>query len=101
MDAAANLVTNELYTITNLVTNKPQTNVTPVTNTLHAPDLLSHSFVQENILLCLVMCVCVCVCVCVYIYTALHHTVQYVPESGDKAVGNFTVEVRRECTRPC
>ena len=42
-----------------------------------------------------------CVCVCVYVYTALHHNVQYVPESGDKAVGNFIVEVRWECTRPC
>lgn len=97
MYAVTNLVINELYTITNLITKKPQTNVTPVTNTLHAPDLLSHSFVQENIL-CLVN---VCVCVCVYVYTALHHTVQYVPESGDKAVGNFIVEVRRECTCPC
>lgn len=38
-------------------------------------------------------CECVCVSARVYEYTALHHTVQYVPESGDKTVGNFIVEV--------
>jgi hypothetical protein len=77
---ALNLVTNKTYTLTNLITLKPHTNVIPLTN--------------KNMLFC-----CDNACVCVY--TFFHHTAQYVPEPGDKAVSNFTVEVRWECTCAC
>lgn len=82
-----------------LLPTSPQINHKPMSHLsqIHCLPLISYHILLFMKTSCLVN---VYVCVCL-ICKAFHHTAQNVPESGDKAVGNFSVEVRRECACPC